>query len=103
MQYERQDTDVVVSLPKNSQGYLTSKFRTDEIGKISCNKQRLWIGTLNKSLTEDIEIKKNSVLGFFVLKTKTNIEIKHETQTKEKQVPSKISKKNTNGRSFKQI
>ena len=95
MQYERQDTDVAVSLPKNSQGYLTSKFRTDE--------QRFWIGTLNKSLTEDIEIKKNSVLGFFVLKTKTNIEIKHETQTKEKQVPSKISKKNTNGRSFKQI
>ena len=73
---------VVVSLPENSQGYLTSKFRTDEIEQISCKKQRLWIGILNKSLTEDIEIKKNSVLGFFVLKTKANIEIKHETQTK---------------------
>ena len=82
IQCERQDTDVVVSLPENSQGYLTSKFRTDEIEQISCNKQRLWIGILNKSLTEDIEIKKNSVLGFFVLKTKANIEIKHETQTK---------------------
>ena len=70
MQYERQDTDVVVSLPKNSQGYLTSKFRTDEIGNISCNKQRLWIGTLNKSLTEDIEIKKELCARIFCAKNK---------------------------------
>ena len=44
MQYERQDADVVVSLPENSQGYFTSKFRTDEIEKTHCNKQRPWIG-----------------------------------------------------------
>ena len=43
-QYERQDADMVVSLPENSQGYFTSKFRTDEIEKTHCNKQRPWIG-----------------------------------------------------------
>ena len=43
MQYERQDTDVVVSLPKNYQGFLTSKFRADKIEQVSHNKQRLWI------------------------------------------------------------
>ena len=58
-------------------------------------KQRLWIGILNKSLTENIESKKKSVLGFFVLETKANIKIKHEMQTKKKQTLSKLSKKNT--------
>ena len=43
MQYERQDTDVVVSLPKNYQGFFTSKFRADKIEQVSHNKQRLWI------------------------------------------------------------
>ena len=103
MQYERQDAGVVVSLPKNSQEYIISKFRIDEVEQISCNEQRLCIGILSKSLTEGIEIKKNSLLGLFVLKTKANIEIKYETQTKKKQAPSKISKKNTKGRFFKQV
>ena len=48
-------------------------------------------------------MKKSSVLGFFVLKTKANIGVKHETQTKKKQAPSKISKKNTKRRFFEQI
>ena len=81
MQYERQDTDVVVSLPKNYQGFFTSKFRADKIEQVSHNKQRLWI--------EDSRIfrrrywdKKNSVLEFFVQKTKANTEIKHETHKK---------------------
>ena len=43
MQYERQDTDGVVSLPKNYQGFFTSKFRADKIEQVSHNKQRLWI------------------------------------------------------------
>ena len=32
-QYDRQDIDVVISLPENSQGYFISKFRTDKINK----------------------------------------------------------------------
>ena len=34
------------------------------------------------------------MLGFFVIETKGEIEIKNETQTKKKQTSSKISKKN---------
>ena len=34
------------------------------------------------------------MLGFFVIETKGEIEIKHERQTKKKQTSSKISKKN---------
>lgn len=45
-------------LPENSQGYFTSKFRTDEIEEVCSNEQSIWIGILNKSLPENIEIKK---------------------------------------------
>lgn len=65
MQYEREDTEVVVSLPENSEGYITSKFRTDEIEEISCREQRLWIGIWNKSLTKNIEVKKEICVGIF--------------------------------------
>ena len=84
MKYEREDTEVIVSLLKNSQGYVTSKFRTDKIEEIFCREQRILTGVLNKSLTENIEIKKKSMLGFFVLETEADIKIKQETQTKKK-------------------
>lgn len=47
---------------------------------------------LNKSLTEDIEIKKNTLFQFSLLKTKANIEIKHERQTRKKQAVENIEK-----------
>ena len=84
MKYEREDTEVIVSLLKNSQGYVTSKFRTDKIEEIFCREQRILTGVLNKSLTENIKIKKKSMLGFFVLETEADIKIKQETQTKKK-------------------
>ena len=58
IQFERYDTGITVVLPENSQGYFTSKFRTDEIEEVCSNEQSIWIGILNKSLTENIEIKK---------------------------------------------
>lgn len=83
MQYGRQDIEVVVSLPENSPGYLTSKFfKADEREQVSCNEQRLYTDNLIKSLTEDIDIKKQLFAEIFCVKTKTDIEIKHETQTK---------------------
>ena len=71
--------------------------------RVLCREQRIWIGILNKSLRENIEIKKKSVLGFFVLETKSVIKIKHEMQTKKKQTSPKISKKNTKGQLSKQV
>ena len=103
MQFERFDTEITVILLENSREYFTSKFRTDEIEEACGNKQRIWIGILNKSLTEKIEIKKNRPSGFFVLETKGSINIKHEAETKKKQAPSKISKKNTKRGFFKQV
>ena len=82
MQFDRYDTDVIVTLPKDSRGYLTSRYKTDEIEQISSNPQRIWTGIINKSLTEDIEIKQGKVFGFFVLESKVKVTINHETETK---------------------
>ena len=41
------DTEMVVFLPKNSKGFVTSIFRGDESNEICGERQRLWIETLN--------------------------------------------------------
>ena len=65
MQFERYETEITVILPKNSCGCFTLKFKTDEIEQICSDKQRIWIGILNRSLTEKIVIKKQAVWFFF--------------------------------------
>ena len=62
------DTEIIVSLPKNSKGFLTSIFRGDEIIEFSSDQQEsLWVEILNKSYEETVEIKKNKPLGFLVI------------------------------------
>ena len=75
-----------------------------KIEQVCGNKQRICIGILNRSLTEEIVIKKKSAFIFFVLETKGHTDIKHEMYTKEKRAFSKILKeKNTKRQFFKQI
>lgn len=80
---------------KTHKCFLTSKFREEEIEQIWNYEQRLCVGILNKSCKEPIEIKKGSVLGFLLLETKQDIEIKHEiAQAKKKNgVSHSISRK----------
>ena len=103
MQFERDDTETTITLPRNYCGYFTSKFRSDEIETITGNQQRIWIGILNRFLTEDIVMKKNKPFGFFVLVSKGEVNIKHETTKNTKKAISKISKKDTIWRFLKQI
>ena len=49
-------TELVLFLPKNSKGFITSIFGGDEINEFCSEKQRLWIEILNKSFRETIEI-----------------------------------------------
>ena len=66
MQFERYHTKVTVTLPKNSCGYFTSKFKTEEIEQVCDDTQQIWIEILNRSLTEEIVInKKQTVCSFF--------------------------------------
>ena len=102
MQFERHDTEIMVILPKNYHGYFTSKFKADETEAISSDQQQIWIAILNRSLTEEIIIKK-SKFGFFALESKGEVKIKHETVKKTKTTLSKVLKKDTKRWVFKKI
>ena len=56
--WKRIDTEIIVFLPKNSKGFVTSVFRGDEIIEFNGEQQSLWVEILNKSYEETIEIKK---------------------------------------------
>ena len=105
MQFVRNDTEVTVTLPKEHRGYFTSKFRHDEIGAITSHHERIWIGILNMSLSDNIVIHKNKLFGFFVAEPDTNINIKYETtaaknEDKNNNNSKKISKKKNSIRWF---
>ena len=68
-EFQIYDTEVTVTLPKNSCRYFTSKFKTDEIEQICGDTQQIWIGNLKGSLTEEIVIKKQTIC-FFCLRDK---------------------------------
>ena len=52
------DKELVLLLPQNSKGFITSIFQRDEIDEICSEKQRLRIEILNKSFEDTVEIKK---------------------------------------------
>ena len=79
-EFTKYDTEVTVTLPRDSQGFFGSKYK-DEIEQFLSIKERLWIGILNKSFFEDIVIGKGQVLEFFILKTDKRFTVKNETKT----------------------
>ena len=84
------DTEIVVLLPKNSKGFITSIFREDKINEFNSEQQRLRVEILNKSCGETLEIKKNNPLGFVVIEPE-HLKFKHET-TKNKRKKTLLSK-----------
>ena len=65
IQFERFDRRITVNLQKKFCEYFTSKFKTDEIKQIRSDTQRIWIGILSRSLTEEIVIKKKQAVWFY--------------------------------------
>ena len=57
------DTDLILSLPQNSKGFVMSIFLGEEISEFNTDKERLWEEILNKSFKEPIKIKKESTFG----------------------------------------
>ena len=58
------DIEIAAFLPTNSKGFLTSRFRGDEINELFHGKHRLWVEILNKSFENYIEIKKRKTVRF---------------------------------------
>ena len=70
-------------LPTNSSGFLTSKFRGDEINELFHGKHRLWVEILNKYFEDHVEIKKGQVFGFLVIEPE-NLKFQHVPPMKNK-------------------
>ena len=68
---EKIDSEVTAFLQKNSRGFITSKFRTDEINEPFYGKHRLWLEILNKFFQDNIETKKDNLLVSLSLGQKT--------------------------------
>ena len=64
--------------PKNTEAILLQN-RHDEIETIAGHRERIWIGILSGSLSENILIHRNKPFGFFVIEPGTNINSKYET------------------------
>ena len=92
--YVKIDTDLILSLPQNSKGFVMSIFRGDEIIEFNTDKERLWVEILNKSFEEPIKIKKNQPVGFVVIEPE-RLKFKYETpnEKKKKTIQKKKSKK----------
>ena len=65
------DTEVTAFLPKNSRGYITSKFKTDEINELFYGELFYGWKYLNKSFEDNIEIEKGHPVFFLSLSQKT--------------------------------
>ena len=61
------DTEIILILPQGSHGFVTSKFRSDEIHRINAKKQHLWIEILNKSFEKNLVVEKNSAIGLVII------------------------------------
>ena len=68
----------------NSNGFVTSKFRGDEIHEFNAKKQHLWVEILNKSYEDNLKIKKNSLIGFVVIEPEHLLHKHATTNQKEK-------------------
>ena len=91
---KRIDTEIIVSLPKNSKGFVTSIFRGDEISEFNSDQQRLWVEIFNKSYEETVEIKKNNPLGFVVIESE-HLTFKHKAETAKNKKKASLSKTTT--------
>ena len=75
---EKIDTEVTAFLPKNSRGYITSKFKTDEINELFYGELFSGWKYLNKSFEDNIEIEKGHPIVFFVVEPE-NLKFHHRT------------------------
>lgn len=77
------DTEIILSLPEKSNGFVASIFSGDEVNELRQKKQRLQIEILNKYFEDTIEIKRHSPLGFVVIEPE-HLKLKHETPKNKK-------------------
>ena len=104
MAFQRIDSGILAFVPKNANGFVTSKVRENKINEVCTREQCLWVEIVNKSCSLPIKIPKCHVLGFFVAEPE-HLQFQHETLKKIKKATREKGKKTlswkkkkTNGR-----
>ena len=64
--FRRIDTEILVFLPNNSIGFITSRFNDDELKEVLNREHLFWIEILNRSFEDNIVIKKKTILPVFL-------------------------------------
>ena len=62
--FRRIDIEILVFLPNNSIGFITSRFNDDELKEVLDGEHRFWIEILNRSFEDNIVIKKKKFFQF---------------------------------------
>ena len=75
------DTDIFVSLPQNSKGFVTSRLKNDKINEVLSGWHRLRLEILSKCFEDIIKIKEGQVIGFFVAEPE-NLKSQHVLYSK---------------------
>ena len=84
--FRRIDTEILVFLPNNSIGFITSRFNDDELKEVLDGEHRFWIEILNRSFEDNIVIKKKNSSSFLVVEPE-NLKFKYvltKKRTKQK-------------------
>ena len=80
--FRRIDTEILVFLPNNSIGFITSRFNDDELKEVLDGEHRFWIEILNRSFEDNIVIKKKNSSSFLVVEPE-NLKFKYVLTKKE--------------------
>ena len=84
------NTELMLTLPKESKAFLTTKFTGQHIQNITGPvKQRLWITLLNESYFEKYTIDKGDIVGYLVFEP-DNLKVQYEAKEKQPR-PSSLS------------
>ena len=76
------DTELSIKLPENSTAFLATKFKDQEIIKLTGpSKKRLWITLVNESYLNNCQIKKGDDIGYLVIEP-SDIKIHYEAKQK---------------------
>ena len=92
MASQRIDSGILAFIPKNANGFVTSKSREYKINEICTREQHLCVEIVNKSCSLPIETPKGRVLGFFVAEPE-HLQFQHEMPKKIKKATRKKGQK----------
>ena len=100
MDFQRINSGILVFIPKNANGFVTSKFREDKINEICTREQRLWVEVI---LSFTYRKTKGPCSRVFCSRTRTFTISAMKRQGKLKRRPGKKARKSYRGRKTRQI